>query len=157
MAYGDPGAVPTAPTLPTDASAMPGISTSREARNLAALIAAQRQATDISDPFAASRDNARLMTEANMGHENWQTQQQVLRIRQNQILQDYANRLREYQRDMENFEREQARRNQFWDQAGRTAYGGGQAILRYYMGGGGGNNAGSATSPLTGGSGSGAA
>jgi hypothetical protein len=53
----------------------------------------------------------------------------MLRIRQNMALQQYL-------QDLENFEREQDRRAAEYDRFGRTAYGGGQAILGYFTRGG---------------------
>jgi hypothetical protein len=65
------------------------------------------------------------MVRANMGHEDYLSKQQMLRIRQNQAIQDYLD-------DLEKYEREENLRNAVLDKAGRTAYGGGQAILSYF-------------------------
>lgn len=121
MKSGDPGSL----NLPKDASQMPGYGGSAGAQALASSLAAQRARASISDPYAASQENARKMVEANMGHENWQSQQQMLKIRQNMALQQYL-------QDLEAFEREQNQRAAEYDRFGRTAYGGGQAILSYF-------------------------
>lgn len=132
MQYGDPGKL----NLPKDASAMPSFAGSEGYDKLLQAMATNRERSATPrmpesgmDPYAASRENTQAGTLADVGHDSWIGQQQMLKYQQNMALQQYLS-------DLENYQREEERRNAFIDQGGRTAYGGGQAILSYFTKGG---------------------
>lgn len=80
------------------------------------------------DPFAAQRENSQLGLEAQIGHGNYMDQNRALENENNL-------KLRNYLEDLQRNDLEEARRNEYWDKAGRTAYGGGQLIASLYSGG----------------------
>ena len=130
--YGDPGAL----VLPKDASQMPSLEGSEAYQALLQSMAANRGRTDAgtaaqlrgqpnTDPYAASRENALAGTKADVGHDSYIDQQQMLVYRQNQALQDYLEEQAAYQA-------EQDRRNKQIGMAANTASNAVKLIADYY-------------------------
>lgn len=135
--YGDPGKL----ELEKDASKMPGVANSplynqfldtlKQSRaRTAAGTAAMLQGQEDTDPYAASRENALERVKADYAHEGFVDQQQMLAYRQAMALQKYIT-------DLQNYEHEQALRNNAYDQTGTALYNSGNAIMKYFMGGSG--------------------
>lgn len=101
-------------------------------------VAANRAATDRgtaalggqpgADPYAASRENAAMGLEGQIGHQAGEDQKRLLAEENNRRLQEW---LQSYQDN----EQEDAERGEFYDKAGRTANNGFMTLLNAYTGG----------------------
>ncbi len=135
--YGDPGKYQFNP----DATSQPGIMSSPIYQQFLQSVAANRAKTNAgtqaqlgnpggpaNDPYAAQRENSLMGQEAQSGHGGYLDQQRSLE-EQNRLA------MQKYLEDERKNELEDAQRGEFLDKAGRTAYGGGQAMLSFYTGG----------------------